>query len=215
MENLKTIKIALVISLIALLISIITIIITFSAKTSVDAEIKKETKSEYFDKETSGFSSELGVAYINLDTLLSEYKLAVKLNEELLTEQARARANLQGQMKQFEIDYTNFMEKVQLGSFVSQASMEAQQQELIEKQQRLERLDQELTQGLMHRQEEMNLELYDTIMNFMQEFNKGKYNLILGNTAGSTILYARTGMDITREVIDALNERYDRRMKSK
>lgn len=213
MDNAKTVKVALIISIIAVIISIVTIVSTFSTSSEKVEETKQrdETKTTMRTGEIPELMEDLGIAYIDIDTLLLEYKLSIKLNEELLTQQARSRANLENQIKQFERDYNSFMEKVQLGSFLSQASMESQQQELIQQQQRLEMLDRELTEGLMIKQQEMNEQLYDTIMNFMKEFENGSYNLVLGNAAGSAVLYAKPGMNITREVIDALNERYDKR----
>lgn len=210
MDNTKFSKISLIVSVCAIAVSVIAIILSLQSKTNVDSADAEggRTKSVVSDS-----LSDIKIAYINLDTLLLEYKLSVQLNEDLMLHQSRSRANLEGQIKQFERDYTNFMEKVQTGSFISQASMESQQKELMEKQQRLERLDQQLSEELMLKQAEMNEQLYDTIMNFMQEFNNGKFNLVLGNAAGSAVLYALPEMNITREVIDALNERYEARTK--
>lgn len=212
MDNAKTVKIALIVSVLAVIISIVTIVSTFvSTESKIDEQEHKAKTTVGFDDQSPELLDDLGIAYIDIDTLLLEYKLSIRLNEELLTQQAQSRANLENQIRQFERDYNAFMEKVQLGSFLSQSSMESQQQELVQKQQRLERLDQELTEGLMIKQQEMNEELFDTIMNFMKEFENGNYNLVLGNAAGSAVLYAKPGMNITWEVIDALNERYDKR----
>jgi outer membrane protein len=161
----------------------------------------------------SGDSAGLKIAYVNLDTLLLEYKFSIELNEELLTEHARSKANLEMQLKQFEQDYNAFMEKARLGSFISQASMETQQQELIDKQAYLQQLDSDLTEKLVLRQEEMNQQLYDSVMNFMADYNKGQFNLVLGNAGGTNVLYASEGMNITKEIIELLNSRYEKAKK--
>jgi outer membrane protein len=162
----------------------------------------------------SGDSSGLRIAYVNLDTLLMEYKFSIQLNEDLLTEHARSKANLEMQIKQFENDYNAFMEKARLGSFLSQASMDAQQQELVDKQTYLQQLDAELTEQLVARQEEMNQQLYDSVMKFMEDYNTGQFSLVLGNSAGSNVLYASEGMNITSEVVSLLNERFEKGKKS-
>jgi len=59
----------------------------------------------------------------------------------------------------------------------------------------------------------MNKQLYDTVMNYIKEFNEGQYCIILGNASGSNVLYAQEGMDITREIIDNLNDRYSKSKK--
>ena len=156
----------------------------------------------------SGDSAGLRIAYVNLDTLLMEYKFSIQLNEDLLTEHARSKANLEMQIKQFENDYNAFMEKARLNSFLSQASMDAQQQELVDKQTYLQQLDADLTEQLVAQQEVMNQQLYDSVMIFMEDFNTGQFSLVLGNSAGSNVLYAREGMNITSEVVSLLNERY-------
>jgi outer membrane protein len=118
------------------------------------------------------------------------------------------------QIKQFENDYNAFMEKARLGSFLSQASMDAQQQELVDKQTYLQQLDAELTEQLVARQEEMNQQLYDSVMKFMEDYNTGQFSLVLGNSAGSNVLYASEGMNITSEVVSLLNERFEKGKKS-
>jgi outer membrane protein len=203
MDNSKFSKIALVLSVVALAASIVVLIISLnSGKT---AGTSQNTDSDGIVLDSAG---NISIAYVNLDTLLLEYKYSIKLNEDLLTEQAKAKANLESRIRAFEKKYNDFMEKMRLGSFISQASMESQQNELMQEQANLEQLDAQLTEELMIKQSEMNEELYDTVMNFIKEQYADQYTLILGNAAGSNILYAASGMNITRDVIDKLNERY-------
>jgi len=204
MENSKFAKISLVVSCIALAASIVVLIISFTGNKS--GAVDKNTNPGEISLDSTGLAN---IAYVNLDTLLLEYKYSIKLNEDFLTEQAKAKGNLEARMKAFETKYNAFQEKMRLGSFISQASMESQQNELIQEQTNIQQLEADLTEQLMAKQTEMNEILYDTIMNFVKEYNEdGRYMLILGNAAGSSILYAEPGMDITRDVLEQLNERY-------
>ena len=203
MDSSKFSKIALGLSAVALIASLVAMIVTFTGNKSSNVEEEKDISISRND--STGL---INIAYINLDTLLLEYKYSIKLNEDLLTEQAKAKANLESRIRQFEKKYNDFSEKMRLGSFISQASMESQQQALMQEQASLEQLDATLTEELMLKQYAMNEELYDTIMNFVTEFNDGRYTLILGNAAGSSILFAEPGMNVTREVLDELNARY-------
>ncbi|HOZ30791.1 MAG TPA: OmpH family outer membrane protein [Bacteroidales bacterium] len=204
MENSKFVKISLIASGIALATSIVVLFISLTSnKSGSDSSTKK---SGSISGDSTGIAN---IAYINLDTLLLEYKYSIKLNEDFLTEQAKAKGNLESRMKAFEKKYNDFSEKMRLGSFISQASMETQQNELMQEQTNIQKLEEDLTNQLLEKQSAMNAELYDTVMNFVKEFNKdGRYMLILGNAAGSSILYAEPGMDITREILDQLNDRY-------
>lgn len=172
-----------------------------------------DTGQEKKETTTSGVKApvENNIAFVKLDTLLLEYKFARELNEDLLTEQARARSNLENRLTQFRKDYQKFQEKVELGSFMSQASAEAQQQELMQQQQELQELNDNLSQRLMAKQEEMTQRLYDSVMIHMNDINEGRFVLILGDAVGSNILYARKNMDITEEVVNYLNDKYEKR----
>ena len=99
---------------------------------------------------------------------------------------------------------------MRLGSFLSQQSAEAQQQQLMQQQQELQQLNQTLSQELVMEQERMTQGLYDTVLNQMPTINDGRFVLILGDAVGTNVLYSNEAMDITDEVVDYLNERYER-----
>ncbi|MBP8994962.1 MAG: OmpH family outer membrane protein [Bacteroidales bacterium] len=209
MENSKNNKIILTISSVALLISIAALLLTvFSKNKTVEPQAVNNVVSFANDSTVSG-----NVAYVNLDTLLLQYKYSIKLNEDLLTEQAKAKANLESRMRAFEKKYNDFAEKMRLGSFLSQQSMESQQNELLQEQANIQQLEQDLTEKLMMKQADLNAELLDSVSNFIKEFNNGRYVLILGSVTGGGILYAEPDMDITNEVVTQLNERYEKAKK--
>jgi outer membrane protein len=209
MENSKNNKIILTISSVALLISIAALLLTvFSKNKTVEPQAVNNAVSFSNDSAISG-----NVAYVNLDTLLLQYKYSIKLNEDLLTEQAKAKANLESRMRAFEKKYNDFAEKMRLGSFLSQQSMESQQNELLQEQANIQQLEQDLTEKLMMKQADLNAELLDSVSNFIKEFNNGRYVLILGSVTGGGILYAEPDMDITNEVVTQLNERYEKAKK--
>ncbi|MCK9499473.1 MAG: OmpH family outer membrane protein [Bacteroidales bacterium] len=209
MENSKINKITLIISSLAIILSIIVLIIVLLGKKEV-VLTQNESKNFTLSNDSTNNGN---VAYVNLDTLLLEYKYSIKLNEDLLTEQAKAKANLESRMRAFEKKYNDFSEKMRLGSFLSQQSMENQQNELIQEQAKIQQLEQDLTEKLMMQQAELNQELLDSVSNFIKEFNNGKYVLILGSVTGGGILYAEPEMDITNEVVKQLNERYEKSKK--
>ncbi len=91
---------------------------------------------------------------------------------------------------------------------MSRERAEREQSRLMQKQQELQELEAKLSQELFTKQQEVNTQLRDTITHFLNEFNKNqKYELIISNTANDNVLHAKAKYDITREVIDALNQR--------
>jgi len=205
------VKISLAVNVV-LLIGVVVLYVMFFNGSSTAQSTKSKSKNKTVKNDTTQVP-DLPIAYVNLDTLLLEYQMSIDLNEDLLTEHAKSKANLERQVKQFENEYNAFMEKARLGSFISQESMDSQQAALVKKQESLQALDEQLTQELLDKQKAMNKQLYDTVMNYIKEYNDGQFSLILGNASGSNVLYAQEGMDITRQVIDNLNERYSKSKK--
>ncbi len=197
------VKISIALNALVLVAVVVLYIMFFGSNNATGGDADAKGKNQ-----RDSASHDLAIAYVNLDSLLLQYQMSIDLNEDLLTEHAKSKANLERQVKQFEKDYNAFMEKARLGTFLSQTSMEAQQNDLIKKQQNLQLLDEQLTQELLDKQTSMNKQLYDTVMNYIKEYNDGQFSLILGNTAGSIVLYGDEGMDITPQIVVNLNERY-------
>lgn len=153
--------------------------------------------------------SNLTIAYINTDTLLLNYQLSRDLNEELLKKQEDARTNLNEEARAFEREMQDFQRKIENNGFLSRDRAEREQQRLISREQELKELNAKLSNDLMVRQQEISTQLLDSITLYLEEMNIAKnYDLILSTTVGGTILHAKKGLNITTEVLDALNKRY-------
>jgi outer membrane protein len=210
LNTLITINIILGLAVIALFIVLFTGLgdkANISGIPSGDKENVSDTKPQSF--EDSVISERIAV--VKLDTLLAEYKLAQVMNENLIKRQKEAEANLQQKMSKFEKDYKSFEEKSRLGSFLSEASMQAQQQELMRQQQEIQELNQTLSMELAEEQERMTQGLYDSVLNHMPEINDGRFVLILGDAVGTNVLYSNDAMNITNEVVNFLNKKYEGR----
>lgn len=157
----------------------------------------------------SAAASKMSMVFVNTDSLLSQYQLAIDLNDQLVKKQKISKANLESKAASFEKEAAAFQEKVQRNGFLSQQSAEAQQQELMKKQQSLQQLEYDLTTQLGKEQQELNRQLYDSIVNFLKIYNqKYNYQFILGHTPGGGLLYANENLDITETIIKELNNRY-------
>lgn len=148
------------------------------------------------------------IAIVNTDSLLMNYELSNDLNEELIEKQKQAEAQLQMKLSSFEKKYAAFQEKARLGSFLSQASAEAQQNQILQEQQQLQMLQEKLRMDLMRDQTDLNIRLLDSVKTNIEIINNGRFDIILGDNSGANILHANGYLDITSEVLDFLNERY-------
>lgn len=169
---------------------------------------KEEPQPEptIFDKPAEEIN--VDIAYIDLDTLLLTYNYAVKFQEDLAMEQKKAEGIIQARMKKFEEMYAAYMQKAQAGMFLSASSQQAQQRELENEQQAIENLQTQLSTQLLEKQSAMNAEIYDSVINFANIYAAGRFKVVLGNMGGVNIVYAQEGMNITKDVVEKLNQRY-------
>ena len=201
MKNLSLILNAVLIIAVALLYFIV-----FSSK---QQNLKTQDQVHKSTTKDATTTSKTSIVYVNTDSLLTKYQLAIDLNDQLIKKQKMSKANLEAKAASFEKEAAAFQEKVQRNGFLSQQSAEAQQQELMQKQQNLQQLEYDLTNQLGREQQDLNRQLYDSIVNFLRIYNETyNYQFILGHTPGGGLLYANENLDITDTIIKALNSRY-------
>ena len=147
------------------------------------------SKSTSNQSGTVTVNADAKIVYINMDTLLNNYKV-----------------------KNFDREAAEFRNKVENGGFMTRERAEQAQMDLMIKQQNLQKLQQEMTENAQREQMEINRKLYDAITNFLTEYNKAKgFQLILSTTLGGNVLFAQEGFDITNDVVNQLNEQYKKK----
>lgn len=162
----------------------------------------------------STLTVKLPIAYVNVDSLLLNYQFAKESNETLLKKQEDSRLDLNVQARQLQGEMAEFQRKLENNAFLSRERAEQEQNRLMRKEQDLQQLNAKLSQELMEVQQKVSEELRDTINAFLKEYNKDKkYEMIISNTASDNILLANEGYDITQDVIEVLNERYNKKKK--
>ena len=146
--------------------------------------------------------------YVDLDSVLSNYNLAKDYNEEML----RMQSNMQSEVKRHENSLqslaTTMQNKIQNNSYLSEASYQADQQQYADMQNKAQRavatLQNNFETTAMIAQKTVN----DSIEAFIQEYNLKKgYDAIFFKAA---TLYINPALDITGEVIEGLNARYNK-----
>jgi outer membrane protein len=152
--------------------------------------------------------STLKIAYVNLDSLLMNYAFYKETKELLVAKQKQHEGNLMSRGKELEKKAAGFQEKVDK-MLVTRRQAEEMQSQLMQEQQELLQVKDKLSMQLMDDEQVMNRQVYDSITSFIRDYNKThNYTLVLSNTAASTILYGDKSYDITKVVINGLNERY-------
>jgi len=160
--------------------------------------------------QAAGTESESGmkIAYVEVDSLMTQYNFAKDYSVTLQKKSNNARNTLTQKGNQLQAAVNNFQQKINNNGFQSreqaagvQAAIERQQRDLQELQARLET-------ELANETQKFNEALRDSLSNFLTSYNKDKkYDLILSK-AGDNILLAAPRFDITKDVINGLNKRY-------
>ena len=149
------------------------------------------------------------VAYLNVDSLLITYTFALDANEKLMKKQEDARLKLNTKARTLQNEMADFQRKLENNAFLSRERAKKEQQRLLKKQQELQELEAKLTEEIMFENQKLNIQLADTVTNFLKEYNAdGRFHIILSNTAKDNVLMAAEQYDITKEVVEALNNRY-------
>ena len=157
---------------------------------------------------TGNSASGVKIAYVEVDSLMTQYDFAKDYSVTLQKKSNNARNTLTQKGNALQAAVNNFQQKIQNNGFQSreqaagvQAALERQQRDLQELQARLEG-------ELASETAKFNEALRDSLQNFLKDYNKDKnYDLILSK-AGDNILLAGKKFDITQDVINGLNKRY-------
>lgn len=174
---------------------------------------KKEDQKELTNAKISGMIARAdsmlpNYRYVDLDSVLSAYNLAKDYNEEML----RMQSNMQTEVKRHENSLqslaTTMQNKLQNNGYLSEASLQADQQQYADMQNKAQRavaaLQNNFETTALLAQKTVN----DSIVAFIQEYNLKKgYDAIFFKAA---TLYINPALDITNEVIEGLNARYNK-----
>ena len=159
--------------------------------------------------ETASQAEVMPVAYLNVDSLLTNYVFAQEASEKLMKKQEDARLKMNTKLRTFQNEVADFQRKLENNAFLSRDRAEKEQQRLAKKEQELQELEAKLTQDIMIENQKFNQQLADSLNNFLQIFNAdGRYHVILSNSAKDNVLMANEQYDITNEVVSGLNARY-------
>ena len=150
------------------------------------------------------------IAFIDVDSILVNYKLSIELNDAIMKKYANMQSKLERDAKVLQKDIETFQDKVQKGIFVTSQRAEEEQQRLVMRQQEFERLQNEYSNQLAVEQQNMNAQLFEKISAYINKYNTPeRYKFILTRTIGGSMWYANESFNITNDIIKGLNEEYD------
>ncbi len=154
-------------------------------------------------------TTNMKIAYVEIDTLLTKYNFWNDLNEMMMKKEESIRATLNQRARELDTEAKEFQRKYENGGFTSRERVEQENARLMKKQQDLQELQNRLTNELAAENQKNSLQLRDSINSFLKEYNKEKgYSMIISNTGFDNLLYADEAYNITQEIVEGLNKRY-------
>lgn len=166
------------------------------------------TKKEVTQEGVKG-STNMKIAYVEIDSLLTKYDFWNDLNELMIQKEENIRTTLNEKAKALDVQAKEFQRKLENNGFVSRERAEQEQMRLYKQQQDLQALQKKLSDELAAENQKNSLQLRDSINSFLKIYNKNKgYDLIISNSGFDNLLYANPAYNITNEIIKGLNKRY-------
>lgn len=183
-------------------------IAALSVCTFVSCNNSSPKMDEQPSTEKSATTAGMKIAYVEVDSLMSQYKFCKEYSLILQKKSNNARNTLTQKGKQLQAAAANFQQKVQNNGFASREQAASVQAAIQRQEQDLQELQNRLGSELDAETAKYNAALRDSLRNFLKDYNKSKkYDLIISK-AGDNILYADAKHDITQDVINGLNKRY-------
>lgn len=153
-------------------------------------------------------SSVLNIRYIDSDSLMAHYNLAKDFQEASMRAVSKIESARQAKAGEIQKFAAAIEQKARSNGYLSEDSYNADMQKLQKMQQDAENYLANLSRNTENELGQQQLQLNDSIENYVKLYNASKgYDAILFKAAG---IYFNPKLDITRDIIDGLNARYNK-----
>ncbi len=148
------------------------------------------------------------IRYVDEDSIMNNYNLAKDINEAMLRRQNQFDAAQSQKGNEINKFGNAMQEKYKNNGYLTEESFNADQAKLQKMQNDAQNYLGNLQQSIQNELSQSQVQLMDSINNFMNEYAKQKgYDMVLRKSA---TLYIDPKYDVTKEVIEGLNKRYNK-----
>ena len=198
-------RLPLILSIISLAGVIVMGIFYFTGKSGIISSAGQSEKDESIPWDISSNP----IAYINIDTVVNNYNLYNDLKIKFENKYKTSEAELASKEKAYKKEVEDYQYKVQRG-LVTRSDAQQLEQQILNEQQNLLRLQEDLRMELAEEEQVMLRQVLNSITVYLEELqSEYKYQFVFGTTTiGGNVLYADKNLDITRQVVKGLNEKY-------
>ena len=162
------------------------------------------TKENAQTEETAGIK----IAYVELDTLMSQYQLYKDYSEVLTRKGNNIQKTLAQKQRALESHAAAVQKKYESNGFTTRDEVERAQASIQKEQNDLAELADRLQNEFAMEQARINEEARDSIQSFLKRYNKTKKYDYVMIKAGDNLLIANPKYNITNDIVKGLNKRY-------
>lgn len=197
-------KLNLIINVVLVIAIGVLYILHFSSQSS-NGQAQEENTSNILPA-VEGSSAQF--AFVRIDTLLANMDMYIDFSDQYAMKQSKLESSLSAQAQSLEKEFIDYQTKASKGLLTRREAQEIESG-LGAKQQQLEI---QRNNALSELQEE-NVVSTNKVMNFIEEYLKEynsdkRYKYIFSYSFGNNLLYANKADDITVQVLEGLNKKY-------
>lgn len=154
------------------------------------------------------------IVYVNSDTLSEKYEYFKEVRSSLEAKVKKAQNDLQSKGQAFQREVADYQKSA---ATMSASDRQATEERLARKQDELGRLDQTASQSLAQDEQTEFSKVYTAITDYLKKHaEEHGYQFVLTySKTNPAVLYADDKLDITNEVLNALNEEHNAKKSSK
>jgi outer membrane protein len=155
----------------------------------------------------------LSVVFVNTDSLNEHYEFVKSLRSELEAHGKKLQTEVLNEQASLEKEAAEFQSKMAANQ-ITEEKAKIQYEQLMQRQQSLMEKKERYTQQVAEMELKMNIRLVDSVTAFLKRFNRNyNFDYILTYKTAGEILVGNDTLDITRTVLEALNQEYRQRKK--
>lgn len=175
--------------------------------TAVGCSGSSEEENETAEKEQE-VNTGMKIAYVELDTLMSQYQLYKDYSEVLQRKGNNIQKTLAQKQRTLESHAAALQKKYESNGFTTRDELERAQAGIQNEQNDLAALADRLNNEFNEEQAKINEEARDSIQSFLKRYNKTKKYDYVMIKAGDNLLIANPKYNITNDIVKGLNKRY-------
>ena len=169
----------------------------------------KEASSSETAQNNGTESTGLRIAYVELDSLMSQYQLYKDYEGVLSRKGADIQTTLGQRQRRLESSAAAMQRKFENNGFQTRDELETAQRNLQQQEMELQQLAAKLNNEFNEEQARINQEARDSIQAFLKIYNQTKKFDYVMIKAGDNLLIANPQYNITKDIVTGLNKRYN------